>query len=192
MDDRAEAPVLPVRAMRSEQQARPAEPWHSPQPKPLSSARRTLGTLHPTTDLMSRDGGALASVRSAPSATRRSPHLFGLEPDAVTGVIFMRRAPPQTGRSWRLLRAPAPLDGHLYVAQLLAMILMSMRRARCLLPTSVGEHAFALHWGNKRWHSYFEDLNLGAVYTTRARTITETDLVIYSGLSGQLQLLTYG
>jgi acyl dehydratase len=35
----------------------------------------------------------------------------------------------------------------------------------------------------------FDDLNLGDVFTTRARTITETDLVMYSGLSGDFNSL---
>ncbi len=31
--------------------------------------------------------------------------------------------------------------------------------------------------------NYYEDLNIGAEYTTRSRTLTETDIVYYAGLS---------
>jgi acyl dehydratase len=36
---------------------------------------------------------------------------------------------------------------------------------------------------------YFEDLHVGEIFTTHGRTITETDIVSYSGLSGDFNAL---
>ena len=36
---------------------------------------------------------------------------------------------------------------------------------------------------------YYEDLEVGKVYTTASRTITETDVVVYTGLSGDFNPL---
>lgn len=36
---------------------------------------------------------------------------------------------------------------------------------------------------------YYEDFEVGTVYTTQSRTVTETEIVIYSGLSGDFNPL---